>query len=177
VGYCAIVAWHYRDWSVIAAAAVYIVPALTVGGLAFVQRLCFGGRTKRITRDTITSLRWDFVSLPYRLRQFAGDARRWILGRPVDDGKPPRHRPWRHLISKFIAFAPTIAVMLLPGVVGFLITGEGPVRRMAWSAYLIPLIVFVIYVMACALFELVSAWRSVLTDLDLVADPPPPTQN
>ena len=48
---------------------------------------------------------------------------------------------------------------------------------MAWSAYLIPLIVFVIYVMACALFELVSAWRSVLTDLDLLADPPPPTQN
>ncbi len=177
VGYCAIVAWHYRDWRVLAAAGVYVVPAITVGGLAFVQRLCFGGRTKRITRDTITSLRWDSVSLPYRLRQFAGDARRWILGRPVDDGKPPRHRPWRHLITKFIAFAPTIAVMLLPGVVGFLITGHGPVRRMAWSAYLIPLIVFVIYVMACALFELVSAWRSVLTDLDLVADPPPPTQN
>ncbi len=61
-----------------------------------------------------------------------------------------------------------------PRVVGFLITGHGPVRRMAWSAYLIPLIVFVIYVMACAVFELVSAWRSVLADLDLVADPPPP---
>lgn len=40
-----------------------------------------------------------------------------------------------------------------------------------------PLILFVIYVMACAAFELVSAWRSVLADLDLVADPPPPAQN
>ena len=87
-----------------------------------------------------------------------------------------RHRPWRHLITKFVAFAPTIAAMLLPGVVGFMITGHGPVRRMAWSAYLIPLIVFVIYVMACAVFELVSAWRSVLADLDLLADPPPRPQ-
>ena len=177
VGYCAIVAWHYRDWRVLAAAGVYVVPAITVGGLAFVQRLCFGGRTKRITRDTITSLRWDFVSLPYRLRQIAGDARRRILVKPVDDGKPPRHRPWGHLITKYVAFGPTIAAMLLPGLVGFMITGHGPVRRMAWSAYLIPLIVFVIYVMACAVFELVSAWRSVLADLDLLADPPPRPQN
>ncbi len=176
-GYCAIVAWHFDNWLVLASAAVYVAPAITVGGLAFVQRMCFGGRTKRITRETITSLRWDFVSLPYRVRQIAGDVRRWILGRPVDDGKPPTHRPWRHLITKYIAFAPTIAAMLVPALFGFMITGRGPVRQMAWSAYLIPLIVFVIYVMACAVFELVSAWRSVLADLDLLPDSRPPARN
>ena len=36
------------------------------------------------------------------------------------------------------------------------------------SGYVFPLLAFIIYLMACAVFELVSAWRSMLVDLELV---------
>ena len=93
VGYCAIVAWHYHDWRVLAAAGVYVVPAITVGGLAFVQRLCFGGRTKRITRDTITSCAGTPSHFPIasgsllatRGDGFSGD--RWTMANRHDIGR------------------------------------------------------------------------------------------
>ncbi len=172
-GYCAFVAWHFDDWRVIGAAALYIWPAITVGTLAFVQRFFFGARTKRVTRDTIQSLHWDSVGIPYRLRLMLGDLRRKLAGNPMDDAKPPQHRPWRHALRKFFAFVPTLAIMLLPFAIGYWLTGHGPVRSASLSQYVIALVLFVIHVIGCAVFELLSAWRSVLTHLDVVSPPRP----
>lgn len=168
LGYCAIVAWHFQEWRVMAATFLFAIPAVTVGGMAFVQRFFFGGRTKRISRQRIASLRWDPVSLPYRLRQIAGDLRKRIAGLPLDDVGLPSHRPWLHRLNKLLAFLPTLAAMLTPAGIGWLITGRGPSRYMPVSGYVFPLLAFIIYLMACAVFELVSAWRSMLVDLELV---------
>jgi hypothetical protein len=171
VGYCAFVAWHFADWRVIGAAALYVWPAIIIGALACVQRFFFGARTKRVTRDTIKSLRWDMVAIPYRLRLLLGDLRRALLGDPMDDARPPHHRPWRHALKKLLAFVPTLGLMLFPAIVGYALTDHGPAQFAPLSVYLIALVVFIIYVMGCAVFELVSAWRSVLKDLDLVNAP------
>jgi len=167
LGYCGMIAWQFQDWRVLSATALYSVPAVTVGGLAFVQRFFFGGRTKRISRQRIAALRWDLVSLPYRLRQIVGDLRKRVARLPLDDKALPPHRPWIQRLNKVLAFLPTVLAMLLPVGVGWTLAGGGPARYMPWSLYLIALLIFVVYLIACAVFELISAWRSVLMDLEL----------
>jgi hypothetical protein len=180
VVYCGFVAWHFQDPYLLLTSVLFTLPVATVGGLAFVQRFFFGGRTKRISAKRLRALRWDPVGLPYRLRQWLGDVRQRLMRREIDDTTIPQHRPWMLRLMKVVAFLPTLAAMLVPAAIGWALHGDSQVRWMPVTAYFAALAVFVLYLLACAVFELVSAWRSVLASLNLSAAPgrpPDPVNN
>ena len=175
--YCALIAWHFdSDWAIVAAAVLYCVPPLTVGLMAFVQRFVFGVRTKRISRKRILELKWDVVSLPYRLRQWLDIAAARALGGklPAEEEQEtvPAPNPWIRRFRRVVAFVPTLAMMSVSVVAG--ITRNGwPHDWPTAQSLLLALALFVLYLMSCAVYVLVSAWRTVLADLDLT----PPAQS
>jgi hypothetical protein len=167
--YCAIIAWHFNNWMLIGTALLFSVPAFAISGQAFIQRLFFGGQTKRISADVIRQLHWDAPALPYRVRLWLGDCRRAIAGAPRDAAHLSTGGTWAQTFNKLFAFAASIAVMLVPAAIGWSVTGP-PTRHMAWGLYVLPLVVFSLYLIACAVYELVSAWRAVIDHLGIASD-------
>jgi hypothetical protein len=182
IGYCALIAWHFdSDWWIVAAAALFGIPSLTVGIMAFVQRFVFGVRTKRISRGRIMELTWDPVSAPYRLRRLLSDTIARAMGRKLpskeeeaENEKVPAPHPWIRRLRKVVAFVPTLLLMSIPVAIG--------VNRQGWpddwpatSGLLGGLGLFVLYLISCAAYELMAAWRTALADLGLAPHPPPAT--
>lgn len=167
-GYCALVARVFQDQHAFWFMPIFLWPMLTIGTLAFFQRLMLGGPTKRITSALIRETSWlDIVSFPYRLRE------RILRSQEIDaDVDPMAASPGyvTRLIVNAISFAPTMAAMAIPVVGMCWWTGRWPAWRHAgthlWSSLtLVALVLFMVYVTFCALHELVRMWRRVVRTL------------
>jgi hypothetical protein len=146
-------------------AVAYLFPTLTIGVLAFFQRLLLGGPTKRITLALIRDLTWrDPVALPYRLR----DRARRLLGLSHDvNPLAPSPAYVVRLLINGVSFLPALAVMLAPLLWIETRAGHSLFSAAAWSAVTSrrgfgALIAFMAYVVACAAFELIRVWRHVV---------------
>jgi hypothetical protein len=164
-GYCALVAWRFDDWRLVWLAILFGWPSLTIGVLAFWQRLLLGGPTKRVTPSLIRTLHMtDIVSFPYRVRE---RVRRAVLGDREVDAMAPSAGYLTRVAAQALASLPTLALMTLPIVAGAWLTGRWPTWGEAWQRLrsmdtLLALGAFMLYVSACALHELVRMWRRVL---------------
>jgi hypothetical protein len=166
--YCGLVAAYLGQPWIAALAALFAVPPVTIGALAFVQRLCFGGRTKRVTTRLLGSLRVDRVALPYLLRHALAVVGARVSGRTIDDREAPPHHPVRHFLVKVVAFLPTLAALSLPFVAGLWWRDPG-VALPEWPAtiWLVGFAAFVLILVFSAAHQLVTTWRRVLAALDL----------
>lgn len=141
---------------------LFLWPGLTVGYLAFFQRLILGGPTKRITPALIRELKWaDIASLPYRLR--ATLLARTDKAAEVNPMAPSPAYGLR-LLYKAIAFVPTVVMMAVPVAGTLWWAGRYPSPAEIWARLWslessLALIAFMAYVMSCAGFELVRTWR------------------
>lgn len=145
-------------------AGLYLWPPLTIGILAFFQRLLRGGPTKRITSALIWDMRLDIVSFPYWLREAA---RRAGVSGDVDPmaPKPPY---LARLLANVVSFLPTLAAMAAPLAWMAWLTGDRPDWPSSWGDLfslrgLGALATFMAYVIACAAFEIVRRWRRVVS--------------
>jgi hypothetical protein len=159
-GYCWFVARAVGD----ARAYAFVLsawPPAVMHTLAFFQRLLLGGPTKRITPELIRGMRWsDVVSFPYRFRDLL------VRPKPVDPMAPSRGYVARLLIN-VLSFIPTAAGMAVPFIVMAWATGQWlPWRELLarlWTVQTLLLLgVFMVFVVACALHELVRTWRRVI---------------
>lgn len=160
--YCGLVAWKYQDPRVMATTVLYAFPRATIWGLAFWQRLFYGGPTKRTPDEKIAALAWgDITTFVYRLRRLAGP----LFGarREVDPERAPRAIAARAV--QLLSFAPTIAAMMLPVVAGGALAGELPNPFVFIGWHLSAFLVFTLYLILCALCELVTTWRAVLDEI------------
>jgi hypothetical protein len=164
-GYCALVARVFQNQSAYWCLPIFLWPMLTVGTLAFFQRLMLGGPTKRITSALIREMSWaDIIAFPYRLRE------RLLSSPEADtDVDPMAASPGylTRLLINAISFAPTLAAMAIPVVGTCWWTGRWPAWRSVgahlWSSLtLVALVLFMVYVTFCALHELVRMWRRVV---------------
>jgi hypothetical protein len=164
--YCGIVAWTFDDWRLTGLVPLFALPPLTIAGVAFFQRLMFGGATKRIPPGRIAGLPWlDVPSMPYRLRL-------WFSRRDVDPEEP--RQPIRTGLMKILSFLPTLLAMLVPVAIASMVTGKPATPRLgAFGWYVTGLAIFAVYLIMCAAFELIAAWRAVLEELQLTDDPAP----
>ena len=160
-GYFGMIAFAYRDPRLLLLALVFAWPPLTIGVLAFCQRLVMGGPTKRISTALITELPWrDLIAFPYRLRQAL------LRSRDVDPNAPGRGQATRFAVQAW-SFFPTLVMMLIPVALAASWTGHWPAWRSAvfglWSfRTLLALGFFMIYVATCGAYELVRTWRRVV---------------
>jgi hypothetical protein len=142
-------------------AVVYLFPPLTIGVLAFFQRLLLGGPTKRLTSTLVRTMRVDPVSLPYRIRE--------ALLRSPDvapdvDPMAPSPSYLARLGANIVSFIPTLAAMTVPLLWIAWLTGEQPIWPASWGDLVSlkaagVLAAFMAYVIACAAFEIVRTWR------------------
>ena len=165
VGYCGLVARAFGDRRALWFVAIFVWPALTIGVLAFFQRLTVGGPTKRITAALIRGMKWnDVSSLPYRLR----DALLRPFGGSRDvDPMAPNPGYVARLAINGVSFIPTLLAMAIPVVglaswTGHRLTVSGVWSRLWRVDVPAALACFMIYVVACAAHELVRTWRRVL---------------
>jgi hypothetical protein len=164
-GYFAVTGAAFDDWRRWAFAVVYLVPPLTIGVLAFFQRLLLGGPTKRITASLIREMRPGVVSIPYRLREAIRGA--FSAAGDVDPMAPSPSYAARLLLHA-VSFAPTLAAMALPVLWMMWLTGQPVAWPSSWGDLLSlralgALALFMVYVIACAAFEIVRTWRRLVT--------------
>jgi hypothetical protein len=163
--YCGLVARAFHDARALWFIVPFVWPALTIGALAFFQRLLLGGPTKRITDELIKGMKWrDVASFPYRLR------RAFLI--PPDqsanvDPMAPSPGYLVRLAINAISFAPTAVAMALPIAGASWWIGRWPTPAAVWAHVwslegLLALACFMIYVITCAGFELVRTWRQVV---------------
>jgi hypothetical protein len=161
--YCGLLASGFHDARALWFVLPFVVPALTIGVLAFFQRLILGSPTKRITKALIRGMNWwDTVSFPYRVR----DSMTPAAAADVDPMAPSPGSLTRFAI-RTISFVPTLMAMAIPVVGTAWLTGLWPTAAQiwarAWSAdVLLALICFMVYVISCAMHELVRTWRQVI---------------
>jgi hypothetical protein len=163
--YCGIVAWRFQDARALWFVVLFGWPPLTIGILAFFQRLMLGGPTKRIPIVLIRDLKWsDRASFPYRLR----DAVLAALNRGHDiDPMAPSPGYLTRLLVKAISFLPPLVAMLVPIAGMAWLTGYRPSAGSVWARAwtfetLAALTVFMLYVACCAAHELVRTWRQIV---------------
>lgn len=168
--YCGLVAAKLENLLPLAVFPFLVWPPLTIGGVAFFQRFFFGGPTKRIDGPLIGGFSWrDGASIPYLIR------RRWdrLRGAP-DDVAPdaPAQTVWRFILQ-MTSFIPTLAIMAAPVLAGgwSLQTGSGLGSSLRWFA--VGLVVFSMYLIACAGYLLVGGWRDILMELGVGSKPAP----
>ena len=165
VAYCGLITWTFRNLWVLGSVIFFVVPPVTIGLLAFWQRLFFGGPTKRVPTARIRHLKWlDLASFPYRLRGAMARA----VGAPekIDPNRPARTRPAIYTL-KALAFVPTLLAMMIPVCAGYLITHRAPAPPTSVTYYVGALLIFVLYQILCAAYELVASWLAVLNELKL----------
>jgi hypothetical protein len=168
--YLTAVGWHFADWTLLYWTPLFAFPVITVGGMAMVQRFFFGGASKRIGRDQMAQLSgFDLVAIPYRLRNALARFADLLAGGRPPAGDPPAYRRWLGRAAKFVAFIPTVLAMSVPWAIAISANGD-PIRMLPLPAfsYLALLLCFVFYLMACAIFELLTAWQRVLEELGIV---------
>lgn len=158
--YCGLVAWKFWDWRVYLLLPAFAFPRATVAGVAFFQRLFFGGVTKRVSADRIATLSWrNSASWPYLMRL-------WFARGEVDP-EAHGHSTGARLL-KVLSFVPTFVAMLVPIAFAGLVAGVWPNPWAGVGYYLGGLLFFSAYLILCAGFELIAAWREVLRELELV---------
>lgn len=160
-GYFALIARAFHDpWLVLLALAL-AWPPLTIGVLAFCQRVVMGGPTKRISTALIREMPWnDLIAFPYRLRDAV------LHPHDVDPMAPGRGYVTR-LAVKAWSFFPTLVMMVSPIAFAAWWTARWPTAAHIWfvllsARTLLGLALFMAYVGAAAAFELVRAWRRVV---------------
>ncbi len=163
--YCGLVAREFQDPRALWFVLPFVWPPITIGVLAFFQRLMLGGPTKRITAALIRGMKWsDAVSFPYRLR----DAIRRSPDPTADvDPMAPSRGYLTRLMISAISFMPTLAAMSVPIVGMAWLTGHWPTPAGLWARIwsvetLLALAFFMLYVTCCAGYELVRTWRRVV---------------
>jgi hypothetical protein len=165
MAYCGLIARGLGDGRAFWFVPIFAWPAVTIGALAFFQRLMLGGPTKRITTALITEMRWrDVASFPYRLRH--------AFLRPPDqsadvDPMAPSPGYLVRVAINAISFIPTLLAMAIPVVGGMWWTGQWPTLAGLWPHVwsfegLLALACFMVYVIGCAAHELVRTWRRVV---------------
>lgn len=163
--YCALIAHAFDDRRALWFVAPFVWPAVTIGVLAFFQRLMLGGPTKRITTALIRGMKWsDVVSFPYRLRD-----RMLPSPNAAVDVDPMAASPGylTRLMVKAISFIPTLVAMAVPIVGTAWLTRHWPTPAGLWARFwsvdaLLALAFFMVYVICCAAHELVRTWRRVV---------------
>jgi hypothetical protein len=155
--YFALVSWYSGASTPWVVMPLYVWPAVTIGYLAFFQKLFFGAPTKRSRPETVRSLpRWRLATLPYRLRLAIHQPR---VAEHVKSILPGLIRPPLSLMPTL--FAMSIPVLWLslhkqgPDFISFVKTGP---------YYKLPLLlgVFMVYAITFALSEFARHWRRVL---------------
>jgi len=163
--YCGIVAYRFNDVRTLWLVPIFAWPALTIGVLAFFQRLMLGGPTKRITTELIRELKlWDGASFPYRVRE----AVRFLLGRSRDvDPMAPSPGSLVRLTVNAVSLIPALVAMSIPITSTAWLTSDWPTLAGLWTRVwsfegLLAVASFTVYVICCAAHELIRTWRHVL---------------
>lgn len=172
-GYITVVTPRIDDDRKYVVAVLYLWPALTIGILAFFQRLSNGRPTKRINSELILDLPNDRVSVPYRIRE---RVRRWLGGAADIDPMAPSPSYPARLLANALSFLPTLAAMAVPFIWTMRVSHHSSWLS-SWSEVfsaraLGALGLFMVYVIACAAFELVRHWRQLVR---LLGHNPAPT--
>jgi hypothetical protein len=162
--YLGVLAWFCRGWApLLLLLPLYGYPPLTIGALAFFQRLIFSRPTKRTSIDAIESLHWhDPQSRPHRMRQ----AWRRHLSQQQERDVVMAAAPGlpRKLLLWLVSFTPSLLAMLLPLAVASRYTERWPAARgelmdHAVISAALALALFTAYLMAFALSEFSAHWR------------------
>lgn len=160
IAYISALAWTYDTPWIGWLTLLYLWPQLTIGVLAFSQRLVYGGPTKRTYVERIQSLPWlDIAAFPYRLR-------RWLrLGRtnplPMAAGPGWLEKSFKSLLS----FVPVLLGMALPLCLAQQLSGQPRddwewLSTLAWGSSLF--IAYFLYLMLFAVSELLDCWRNMV---------------
>jgi hypothetical protein len=141
---------------------LYLVPQLTIGGLAFFQRFFFGWPTKRTSVERILELPWrDWAAFPYRLRRAVG------LSRIDPEPLAPAPGWFFNLVTGVIAFLPSAATMALPVALGWLLgTEPADPLELVWQNLIVSTLMlagFVGYLVLFTLSEFAKHWRAVIS--------------
>ena len=164
--YLSVIAWLCHSWVPFFFLPLYAWPPLTIGTIAFFQRLLYSRPTKRTSVQGIDGLPWnDIRAKPHRLRQdWRGDftheeEREFVLSRRT--GHVERWSKW------LLSFFPSLAAMVLPFATTIQAAEHG---REGWNYVqghfqlvgLLMLAVFTVYLIAFAISEFTLHWRHVI---------------
>ena len=158
--YVGVIARAYGTAWPFALAPLYVCAPLTIGSLAFFQRLFFGWPTKRTAEEGIETLPWrDWAAFPYRLRR--------ALRLPEPDPLAAGPRWPGKLLMWAISFLPAAFAMLAPLYAGYWTSGEarGPFE-LVWQNRLASfslLALFMAYFVLFATSEFAAHWRRALS--------------
>lgn len=163
VAYCGLVAYSFGDRRAVWFAALFAWPGATIGVLAFFQRLLLGGPTKRVTLSLIRSMTWnDVVAFPYRLRDL-------VVGgaEGVESPRIAERSAGGRFLLRVVSFLPTLVAMAIPIIGAAWLTNRWPTPGELWNdawsvKTLLGLACFMVYVVCCAVHELVVTWRRVI---------------
>ena len=161
--YLAILAYAWRSPVPMISILLFAWPPLTVGTLAFFQRLICSRPTKRTSSDAIEALPWDWQSAPHRIRQI------FRRDRSLEEEREYVLASAPGLMSKIgmwlISFAPSLVAMLLPVFMAMCFVDTSDSARQFFGEHwklLIPamLALFMIYMMAFAVRQFATHWRT-----------------
>lgn len=163
--YLGILGWGFGNWGLLAFMALFAWPSLTIGYLAFWQRLFCGKPTKRNAGSAIRKLPWDDLhAFPYwarhllRRRQTEAQERAKVLGATSSLGR----KAWMWILS----FLPSLFAMLLP-LLAFWAMDALQAPRAAFREYgftfaAVLLGLFLLYSIAFAISEFIAYWREAM---------------
>jgi hypothetical protein len=162
--YLGAISHAYEEPRVLLLLSIYAWPPATIAVLAFFQRLLFGGPTKRTYVERIASLPWlDIAAFPYRLRRGLG------LGRENPPPMAAGPGAIEHAVMRVVSFVPAAAAMAMPVFLAVALSDKGPGMREFLEEHLLEttvlLLVFVLYLLAFAVSELVARWRAIVMTL------------
>ena len=160
--YLGAIAWASNSWWLLWLVLLFGCPPITIGMLAFCQRLICGKPTKRNSGAAIERLPWgDLWSFPHRMRhwfrggQTEGEEAAEVLG----PGPGSVRKTWMW----FLSFLPSLFAMLLPVFALWSVDGSGAARDLVteyWKWIVPALLVFTVYLIAFAISEFVMQWRA-----------------
>lgn len=157
-------AWLCRSWIPLLLLPAYGYPPLTIGLLAFFQRLTFSRPTKRTEVQAIEALPWQDVHCrPHCMRQ----SWRCTMSEEAEAAfvRAPARDPWMTALMGVVSFLPTLAAMLLPLAAVALASGAAEVGQ-AWqratdyagTTATLGLALFSFYLIGFAVSELTLHW-------------------
>lgn len=164
--YLGIIAWGWASPWPMMFLVLFGWPPLTIGTLAFFQRLICSKPTKRTPGEAIEALpRGDLWSKPHQMRQS------WRRRRSVEEEREyvlASGPGWKKKVLMWLlSFAPSLSVMLLPVFITSSCVGGSDVAWQALSQHwnwILPgmLALFTIYVIAFAIREFATHWRTLV---------------
>jgi len=168
-----ILAFKLKTPGVLALLLLYAWPALTVGGLAFWQRLVYGGPTKRTSEERIDELDGKYLAaVPYIIRRFferQDMTPTQRLKRVRDKAMAPGPGRLMWLCTLLVSFVPTLLFMLAPLELALLLAGKplNPLPLIKDNPYAAAGfgLLFIAYVVCFTVSEFIAHWRSVIVKL------------